>query len=77
MCVNEYVYEYLESNVTLNDIINAQVYRVKYDDTDIYSTYRTLDNQKYLYVMNSSAKGEQIQSFVFADESCSYDGICR
>lgn len=66
---DEYVYEYLESNVTLNDIINAQVYRVKYDDTDIYSTYRTLDNQKYLYVMNSSAKGEQIQSFVFADES--------
>lgn len=60
----EYTYDYLHTNVTLEEIMEAQAYQVQIYNTDIYSTYRTLGDKTYLYVTNSSEE-EQTQTFTF------------
>ena len=71
-----YSYDYLQSNVTLEEIVGAQRYRVSNYETDIYSTYRNIEGKEMLYVVNSSAEksyaqtfdcGEHIKSFVRVD----------
>lgn len=59
----EYAYTYLESNVTLEEICDAQPYQVKNFETEIYSTYRRFEGKEFLYVMNSSAENTYTQSF--------------
>ncbi len=61
----EYEYEYLQNNVTLSEIMNAQVYRVQNLATEIQSTYRTFNDESYLYVINGSEKEEQTQVYDF------------
>ena len=63
----EYDYCYLTSNVTLEEICEAQTYTVEDYDTDIYSTYRISEGKEYLYVMNSSAVETQSQTFCFKE----------
>lgn len=72
----KYSYDYLQSNVTLEEIVGAQKYRVSNYETDIYSTYRAFKGKEFLYVVNSSAEktytqtfdcGEPIKSFVRVD----------
>lgn len=63
MEAEEYDYDYLTSNVTLEEICDAQPYRVRDFDTEIYSTYRRLEGKEYLYIMNSSAKKTYAQTF--------------
>lgn len=62
---DEFNYDYLVSNVTLDEISAAQTYSVSDFDTDIYSTYRVSDGKEYLYVMNSSETKTQSQTFRF------------
>ncbi len=61
----EYAYDYLESNTSLEEMMAAQPYRVCDFGTDIYSTYRTKDDKSYLYVINSSDCKTESQTFVF------------
>lgn len=60
-----YGYEYLKSNVTLEDIMQAQKYQVSNYDTKLYSTYRLFDGKEYLYVTNSSSDEIYSQSYLF------------
>ena len=60
---DEYAYDYLESNITLEEIIQAQPYRVCDYQTEICSTYRVYDDKKILYVMNNSERQECVQTF--------------
>lgn len=62
-------YDYLESNVTLDTIMKAQVYQVQNYDKDIFCTYRSLENEQYLYVMNYSEEETKTQVFDFKDGS--------
>lgn len=61
----EYEYDYLVSNVTLEEICAAQPYSVVDFETDIYSTYRISSGKEYIFVMNSSDKETQSQTFLF------------
>lgn len=58
-------YDYLKSNVTLDQIIQAQPYQVSSYDTRIYSTYRLFDGKEYIYAVNSSRTYPYKQSFLF------------
>ena len=60
---DEYIYDYLESNVTLEEIRMAQKYSVETFDADIYSTYRVYDGKEFLYVMNNSMDQTKAQTF--------------
>ncbi len=62
---DEYCYDYLESNVTLEDIMQAQKYLVANYDTKIYSTYRLFDDKEYIYATNSSMYDTYSQVFSF------------
>lgn len=58
-----YSYDYLESNVTLEEICASQPYQVKNKQTFIYSTYRVFEGRKFLFVMNSSKSESYTQTF--------------
>ena len=68
-----YDYDYLETNISLDEIRGMQPYKVEFFSTSIYSTYRTWNGNEYLYVMNRSEErcekqrfdfGSKIQSFI-------------
>ena len=63
-----YAYDYLDSNVTLEEIIRTQKYQVSNYDTKIYSTYRLFDGKEYLYVTNSSDNEVYSQSYLFEEK---------
>lgn len=69
---DKYDYNYLESNVTLDDICSAQKYQVQDFETDIYSTYRFHDDKEILYVMNNSEDKTETQTFFFGAEKKPY-----
>lgn len=71
----EYRYSYLESNTTMEDIIDAQPYKVKDYRTDIYSTYRTIGNEKYLYIINASDRKSYTQTYDCGSSIRSFDRI--
>ena len=58
-----YNYSYLKSNATLEEISAAQPYQVENYNTDIYSTYRTMGDKTYLYVINASDSQTQVQTY--------------
>lgn len=60
---NEYAYDYLRSNVTLEEIAHAQRYHVSDYQTDIYSTYRVYGDKEFLYVINNSESQVYVQTF--------------
>ena len=66
---DEYVYSYLKSNVTLEEIMEAQRFCVQNYDNDVFSTYRVFKNKEYLYVMNRSVKEKKTQIFKFKDNN--------
>lgn len=68
----EYTYDYLETNITLEDIIAAQPYRVEHLDTEIYSTYRTMGSKEYLYIINASDSMTQVQTYDLGPEIHSF-----
>ena len=67
-----FAYSYLRSTCSLEDMISAQKYRVDAPSCALYSTYRTLDDLQYLYVINSSEEESASQTFDFGDEIRSF-----
>ena len=72
----EHSYDYLCSNVTVDEIRRAQIYQIDNEETKIYSTYRVFSGKEFLYVMNSSESetytqvyhcGKRVKSFVRVD----------
>lgn len=70
---DEFVYDYLVNNVTLDDLRDRQKYSVKYIDTDIYSTYRVYSGKEVLYVMNNSVEQTKTQIFRFTGSDTEYE----
>lgn len=70
-----YDYDYLSSNCTLEDIINAQPFKVKNPDADIYSTYRKLEGKEYLYIINGSESETYTQEYVFDGDIKSFTKV--
>ena len=62
---DDFDYSYLYSNVSLDDIILAQPYSVEEYETQIYSTYRTIEDEAFIYIVNASDSESQKQSFDF------------
>lgn len=60
-----FAFSYLESNCSLDEIINAQEFKIKNYDSEIYATLREIEGKKFLFVMNASVEKKQIQSFEF------------
>lgn len=60
-----YVYDYLESNVTFEEIRKAQKFQVTNFHTKIYSTYRHFEDKDFLYVANGSYSETYSQSYLF------------
>ncbi len=63
-----YDYPYLKTNCTLEEIAEHMPFSVANIDTEIYCTYRTLEDKKYLYAINHSQTDTYRQRFLF-DES--------
>lgn len=58
-----FVYDYLKTNCTLEEIIEAQPYSVENRDTWIYSTRRVIDGDEFLFVVNASKTEAYTQTF--------------
>lgn len=68
----EYSYEYLESNCVLEEIVNAQPFKVENVDTDLYYAYRVVEGEPVLFVQNTSETKEHIQKFDFGKDIHSF-----
>ena len=68
----EYTYHYLESNVTLEEIVEAQRFCVQNYDKDLFCTYRIFENEEYIYALNRSVEEKKVQTFQFkhSDRKC-------
>lgn len=67
-----YVYDYLKSNCTMEEIEKAQPFTVKDTDAQLYYAYRLVDGKPFLFVQNDSATETFTQEFCFADKSSSF-----
>lgn len=65
-------YSYLKSNCTFDDLKNAQEFKIKNCDSEIYTTLREIDKKKFLFVMNASRSEAQTQSFLFGEKINSF-----
>lgn len=70
-----YEYDYLRSTVSLEEISLAQPYQVADCDTQLYSTYRTMDEEAYLYVVNVSDSESYKQKFYFGPHVKSFKKV--
>ncbi|MBQ8803087.1 MAG: hypothetical protein IJZ53_05610 [Tyzzerella sp.] len=68
----KYSYGYLESTCTLAEIVKAQPYCTSNKETLIFSTYRTLNGEQFLYVINVSDKDTYEQTYNFGNEVKSF-----
>ena len=67
-----YDYEYLQSSVSLDEIMQAQPFRVKNYETEIYSTYRTIGGEPFLYIINASISQSYAQQYSFGEDVHSF-----
>lgn len=70
-----YSYDYLKNTCTLAEIIDAQPYRVLNKETLIFSTYRMLEGEPFIYVMNASDKDTYEQTFQFDNGVKSFEKV--
>lgn len=68
-------YPYLASNCTLEDIVKDMPFHVENTDADLCYTYRTLEDKKYVYVVNASATETFTQKFDFGEEVRSFERV--
>ncbi len=59
----EFDFNYLESNCSLEDIISAQGCIMQNRDTEIYITYREIDGTQFVFATNTSTKNDYTQTF--------------
>ncbi len=65
-------YDYLISNCTLEDILQAQPFAVENTDNELYYTYRLMDGKAALFVQNASDRKGYTQTFSFKDGTNSF-----
>lgn len=65
-------YSYLQSNCTLENIMDAQPFQVTNCDTELYYTYRIIEGRPFIFVLNNSSKKRYTQTFQFKDEKQSF-----
>ncbi len=65
-------YDYLSTNCTLDEIRAVQPCRALNPGTELYSTYRILDGQDFLFVMNASADKSYTQTYDLGPEIKSF-----
>lgn len=68
----EYNYEYLKSNCSLEEIVEVQPFKVKYTETGLYYAYRVLDGMPFIFVQNTFETKNQIQEFSFTENVKSF-----
>lgn len=74
VCQSADTYEcsYLKSTCTFGEIISTQVYRSKNIETQIYTTYRSMNEMQFLYVANVSEKNTYEQTFDLGEKVHSF-----
>ena len=60
-----YDYPYLTATCTLEEIEHAQPYMVENTETEIYGTYRQMDDTAFLFLQNASPRRTYTQTFTF------------
>jgi len=58
-------FSYLKSNCSLDELKNAQEFRIKNCKSEIYTTLREIEGKKFLFAMNASTTKKQTQVFDF------------
>ena len=58
-------FSYLKSNCSFDELQNAQEFKIKNHNSEIYTTLREIDGKKFLFAMNASRTKKQTQSFDF------------
>lgn len=58
-------FSYLKSNCSFDELKNAQEFKIKNHNSEIYTTLREIDGKKFLFAMNASLTKKQTQSFDF------------
>lgn len=72
---DEYVYDYLTNTCTFDEIVKKQLYQVKNTETMIYSTYRKLHEEEFLYVINVSDQDVYEQQYEFGKGIHSFEKL--
>lgn len=72
---DRYHYDYLNSTCTLEEIMDAQPYSTSDKDTLIFSTYRKMGDEEFLYVTNASDKDTYTQTYYFGSEVQSFERV--
>lgn len=67
-----YVYTWLESNCTMEEILCAQPFRMEDPNTELYCAYRLVDDKPFLFVQNGSGEKSYTQTFWFGSEIKSF-----
>ncbi len=65
-------FSYLKSNCSFDELKNAQEFKIKNYDSEIYTTLREIDGKKFLFAMNASLTERQTQSFDFGEKINSF-----
>ena len=63
---------YLKSTCTFGKIATAQTYRCRNTETEIYATYRSVNQMQLLYAVNTSEKKRYEQTFDFGEKVHSF-----
>lgn len=72
---DEFDFDYLKSNVTFEEILAAQPYRVDRTDIPVQSHYRTYNGEPYLCVQNYGDTDEYEVNFTFAGDYTSFEQL--
>lgn len=66
------VCEDLKSTCTFGKIVARQIYRSQNTETEIYTTYRNMNEMQFLYVTNASVRKRYKQTFDFGEKVHSF-----
>lgn len=61
----DYDYDYLESNCTLEEIVENQPFTVENMQTELYGAYREFEGKTFLFLQNASREKSYTQTFRF------------
>ena len=74
VCAGQEKYEcsYLKSTCTFGRIAASQIYRCKNTETQVFTTYRSMNEMQFLYVVNASENRAYEQTFDFGEKVHSF-----
>ena len=67
-----YAYEYLQSNITLQEIVEVHDFQVENTDNDLYYAYRIFQGKPVIFIQNVSKEKTYLQSFKFKEKYSSF-----